>query len=88
MTVAMAATRRGRGFEVGKDRLLLARAASFVRMRRGGSEVGKSGRVEKGEGTRSVVRVSLRFGGDTGRQAYGPVGWAVECFNFVEIKMA
>jgi len=53
MTVAMAATRRGRGFEVGKDRLLLARAASFVRMRRGGSEVegGERRRFEKrGEG--------------------------------------
>jgi hypothetical protein len=48
----------GRGFEVGEVRRLLARAALFVRMRKGGrseSERG-SGRWRK-EGSRSVVRV-------------------------------
>lgn len=52
MTVAMAAAGGGGvGFEVGKDRLLLARAASFVRMKGG---VGL--RMEKGEVSGSVVR--------------------------------
>lgn len=65
MTVAMAAAGRGVGFEVGKDRLLLARAASFVRMK------GES-RVEDGErrsfGKRGEeLRVSLWFGGGRGR---------------------
>jgi hypothetical protein len=47
--------------------------------------------MEKGEVSGSVVRNwGFPFGlgageGDTGR-LNGPVGWAVECFNFVEQK--
>lgn len=82
MTVAMAAAGRGVGFEVGKDRLLLARAASFVRMK-GESRVEDGERRSFGKRGEGFPLVWGAGEGDTGR-LNGPVGWAVECFDFVE----